>query len=67
MNEQEFIQKLENIEKKLDDANERIVKIRKTQVTRFIISIILFFLPLIAIIFSVPFLLEYLQLYQDVL
>jgi len=67
MNEQELIQKLESIEKKIDKIDERTSVIRKTQVARFVIAIILFFLPLIAIIFSIPFLLDYLQLYQDVL
>lgn len=67
MNEQELIQKIKKIENTMDEIDERTRKIRRTQIIRFVIAIVLFFLPLVAIIFSIPFLLEYLQLYQNVI
>ena len=63
MDEQEYIQKLKNIEEKVNEIDERTKEIRKTQVIRFVIALILFFLPLIAIIFSIPFLMDILETY----
>ncbi|QQS61372.1 MAG: hypothetical protein IPN70_00345 [Candidatus Moraniibacteriota bacterium] len=63
MNEEELTQKLDAIEKKIDIIEQEVHKVRKHLMTRFIISLILFVLPIIAIAFSVPFLLDFISSY----
>jgi|GEM_PF-7120132 len=67
MNEQEFEEKLESIEKKIDSIEEKVSKIRRNQMIRSALTILFFVLPLIALLFSVPFLIDALTAYGDLL
>ncbi|PIQ91735.1 MAG: hypothetical protein COV70_02160 [Parcubacteria group bacterium CG11_big_fil_rev_8_21_14_0_20_39_22] len=54
MNEQEVLQKIELLEKKIDAVYESAEKTRKYFLAVIIISIVAFVLPLIGLIFAIP-------------
>ena len=63
MEEKDLIEKMETIEKKLDQIEEEVHKVRKHLMMRFIISTALFVLPIIALLFSIPLLLNFFESY----
>jgi hypothetical protein len=67
MNENEIKQVLDRLEGKIDTIGESVRKIRRQLLFRAILSFVLFVLPIIAIVFSIPFLMDVLRTYEDLL
>ena len=67
MNEEELQKRLESLEQKIDSIQENVHRIYRHQVIRSVIAIALFLLPLIAIGLSIPFLLDLLTFYEEIL
>jgi len=67
MNEQELDRRLASLEEKVDAIGEGVKKIRRQLIVRAVISFLLFVLPIVAILFSIPFLLDAFEVYSDLL
>ncbi len=67
MNEEEIQKRLESLEQKIDSIQENVGRIYRHQVIRSVLTVILFLLPLIAIGLSIPFLLDFLTFYEELL
>ena len=62
MDEQQILQKLKEIEEKLDEVHKSTERTRKYILTMLVISILVIVLPLIGFIFVIP---QFLNLYSD--
>ena len=62
MDEQQILQKLSELEKKLDNVYKSTERTRKYILWMFIISILVVVLPLIGLVFIIP---QFLNLYSD--
>jgi len=62
MDEQQIIQKLEEMDAKLDEVHKSTERTRKYILSMLILSILVIVLPLIALVFIIP---QFLSIYSD--